>query len=152
MLRPAFSLPVSVMRWQLGSKHEQPLPTMPVQWPRRATTVTALAIAETCYRTMLAEGFKAKAAVERKVVTEAVECIVEANTYLSGIGFESGGLAAAHSVHNGLSAVADTHSMYHGKKVSFGVLVQLVLENASLEEIETVCSFCVELGLPVTLA
>jgi len=115
-------------------------------------TITALAIAETCYRTLLAEGFKAKTAVERNVVTEAVERIVEANTYLSGIGFESGGLAAAHSIHNGLTAVADTHSIYHGEKVSFGVLVQLVLENASLEEVETVCGFCAELGLPITLA
>ena len=115
-------------------------------------TVTSLAIAETCYRTLLDEGLKAKIAVEHKVVTDAVERIIEANTYLSGIGFESGGLAAAHSIHNGLTAVHDTHSAYHGEKVTFGVLVQLVLENAPMEEIQTVCEFCASLNLPITLA
>jgi len=116
------------------------------------SSVTALAIAETCYETLLSEGLKAKAAVENKVATEALECIVEANTYLSGIGFESGGLAAAHAVHNGITAIEETHSMYHGEKVAFGILTQLVLENADQDELDTVCEFCKELGLPLTLA
>lgn len=33
----------------------------------------------------------------------AVEKIIEANTLLSGIGFESAGLAGAHAIHNGLT-------------------------------------------------
>jgi glycerol dehydrogenase len=52
---------------------------------------------------------------------------VEANILLSGIGFESGGLGAAHSVHNGLTALAPTHAFYHGEKVAFGVLAGLQL-------------------------
>lgn len=115
-------------------------------------TVTSLTIAQTCYHTLLEEGLKAKLAAERKVVTEAVDRVVEANTYLSGIGFESGGLAAAHAVHNGLTAIAETHDIYHGEKVSFGVLVQLMLENAPLEELEEVCEFCRSVNLPLTLA
>jgi len=63
-------------------------------------------------------------------VSQAVENIIEANTLLSGIGFESGGLAAAHVIHNGLTVLPETHDTYHGEKVAFGVLVQLVLENA----------------------
>ena len=114
-------------------------------------TVSAMAIAETCYNTLLDQGLKAKFAAEQHLVTDAVEQIVEANTYLSGVGFESGGLAAAHAVHNGLTAIEETHAMYHGEKVTFGVLAQLVLENAPLEEIDTVCEFCVDLGLPITL-
>ena len=31
-----------------------------------------------------------------------VEAVIEANTLLSGLGFENGGLAAAHAIHNGL--------------------------------------------------
>lgn len=115
-------------------------------------TVTALAIAETCFHTLLDEGLKAKKAVEHHVVTEAVDQIIEANTYLSGIGFESGGLAAAHSIHNALTELDETHDIYHGEKVSFGVLVQLVLENAPMEEVDTVCEFCASLDLPLTLA
>ena len=104
------------------------------------------------HETLLADGLKAKLAVERHVCTTAVENVIEANTYLSGVGFESGGLAGAHAIHNGLTAIPETHSLYHGEKVAFGTLVQLVLENAPLEELEEVLEFCTEVGLPTTLA
>lgn len=78
--------------------------------------------------------------------------MIEANTYLSGVGFESGGLAAAHAVHNGLTAIPDAHHYYHGEKVAFGTLTQLVLENAPVEEIETVAALSHAVGLPITLA
>ena len=64
----------------------------------------------------------AKIACENNVITPALNRIIEANILLSGIGFESSGLAAAHSVHNGLSAMTETHSFYNGEKVAFGVL------------------------------
>ena len=115
-------------------------------------TQAALALAEQCYDTLLAEGEKAMLAAEQHVVTPALERIVEANTYLSGVGFESGGLAAAHAIHNGLTAIPDAHHYYHGEKVAFGTLAQLVLENAPTEEIETVAALCHSVGLPITLA
>lgn len=114
-------------------------------------TNAAFAIAELCYETLLNDGLKAKLAVERKTSTKAVENIIEANTYLSGIGFESCGLAAAHAIHNGFTVLEEGHHLYHGEKVAFGTIVQLVLENAPIEEIEEVISFCLEVGLPVTL-
>ena len=114
-------------------------------------TEAALALAELCYRTLLQEGLKAKLAVEKGVSNKAVEKIIEANTYLSGIGFESGGLAAAHAVHNGLTVLKECHQFYHGEKVAFGILVQLMLENSPMEEIKTVVEFCVSVGLPTTL-
>ena len=40
-----------------------------------------------------------------KVVTPALDRIVEASTLLSGLGFENGGLAVAHALHNGLTKV-----------------------------------------------
>lgn len=115
-------------------------------------TLAAMSLARLCYETQLADGLKAKLAVERHVCTKAVENVIEANTYLSGVGFESGGLAGAHAIHNGLTAIPETHSLYHGEKVAFGTLVQLVLENAPLEELEEVLEFCTEVGLPTTLA
>ena len=115
-------------------------------------TLAAMSLARLCYETLLADGLKAKLAVERHVCTKAVENVIEANTYLSGVGFESGGLAGAHAIHNGLTAISETHSLYHGEKVAFGTLVQLVLENAPLEELEEVLEFCTEVGLPTTLA
>jgi len=65
---------------------------------------------------------------------------------------ESGGLAAAHAIHNGMTAVPDAHHFYHGEKVAFGTLTQLVLENAPVEDIETVAALCHSVGLPITLA
>jgi glycerol dehydrogenase len=116
------------------------------------TTLTAQAIARLCYDTLIRDGKKAATALKKGGCTRAVENIIEANTYLSGIGFESGGLAAAHAVHNGLTALHDTHAFYHGEKVAFGTLVHLVLENAPTAELEEVLEFCTGVGLPVTLA
>ncbi|MCX6226408.1 MAG: glycerol dehydrogenase [Bacteroidia bacterium] len=73
-----------------------------------------------------------------------------ANILLSGIGFESSGLAAAHAIHNGLTALEETHSYYHGEKVAFGVLTGLQLTSAQPEEVDRVYSFCKEVGLPLT--
>lgn len=115
-------------------------------------TRAALALAELCYNTLLEEGEKAMLAAEQHVVTPALERVVEANTYLSGVGFESGGLAAAHAIHNGMTAIPDAHHYYHGEKVAFGTLTQLVLENAPVDEIETVAALCHSVGLPITTA
>ncbi len=116
------------------------------------STMAGLHIARLCYETLLAHGLAAKLASERHIITPALEHIVEANILLSGLGFESAGLAAAHSIHNGLTALAETHSFYHGEKVAFGVLAGLQLADASAEESETVFSFCQDVGLPTTLA
>ena len=58
----------------------------------------------------------------------------------------------AHSVHNGLTTVEETHAFYHGEKVAFGVLVQLVLENRSEDEIQEVMKFCLSVNLPLTFS
>jgi glycerol dehydrogenase len=99
----------------------------------------------------MSDGFKAKLACEANVCTKAVEDIIEANTYLSGVGFESGGLAAAHAIHNGFTVLEDCHHLYHGEKVAFGAITELVLENRPMEEVEEVINFCMSVGLPTTL-
>lgn len=115
-------------------------------------TATALALADLCYRTLLEYGYAARLAVEKQAVTPAVEKIVEANTLLSGLGFESGGLAAAHAIHNGFTALEATHHYYHGEKVAFSTLVQLVLEGQPMNKVFEVLDFCQTVGLPTTLA
>jgi len=84
-------------------------------------------------------------------VTPALEALVEANTLLSGLGFESGGLAAAHAIHNGLTAAPQTHGLTHGQKVNIGSMTQLVLEGAPRAEIEDFVEFTTRVGLPNTL-
>jgi glycerol dehydrogenase len=82
----------------------------------------------------------------------ALENIIEANILLSGLGFESSGLAACHSIHNGLTILEETHKFFHGEKVAFGVIVQLVLENAPQEELQRTINYCLSVGLPTCLA
>lgn len=114
-------------------------------------TKAALALAKLCFDTLIADGEKSMFAAQKCACTKAVENIIEANTYLSGIGFESGGLAAAHAIHNGLTALEECHEFYHGEKVAFGTLVQLFLENAPMDEIDEVLFFCKNIGLPTSL-
>ena len=113
--------------------------------------MTALQLARLCYETLIDYGLAAKLAVERQALTPAVEKVIEANTLLSGLGFESGGLAAAHSIHNGLTVLETTHHFYHGEKVAFGTISQLLLEDRPMDEVEEVVDFCISVGLPVTL-
>lgn len=117
-----------------------------------ASTMAAATLAKLCYETLLADGAAALAAARAQAVTPALERIIEANTLLSGLGFESGGLAVAHSVHNGLTAAPETHDRLHGEKVAFGTLVQLVLEGRDRSTLDEALAFCVSVGLPVTLA
>lgn len=115
------------------------------------STAAGIHIARLCYDTLLAHGEAAKEACENGTVTPALEHIVEANILLSGLGFESAGLASAHSIHNGLTALEETHRYYHGEKVAFGVLAGLHLTKA-VADMDTVYSFCEAVGLPTTLA
>lgn len=117
-----------------------------------SSTRSALALAELCYRTLLEDGAEALDASRAQRITPAFERIVEANTLLSGLGFESSGLAAAHSIHNGLTVAPQTRSFYHGEKVAFGTLAQLVLEESPIEELEKVMGFCTLVDLPISLA
>jgi len=115
-------------------------------------TLAALSLARLTYDTLLESGLQARLAVERKMVTPAVEAIVEANTLTSGLGFENLGHAGAHSVHNGLLTANSTERKMHGEIVAFGVLVQLVLEGRPASAIREVQDFCGSVGLPLTLA
>ncbi len=113
--------------------------------------LAAMAMAKLCFDTLMDEGRKAKVALDAGACTTSVEKIIEANTLLSGIGFESGGLAGAHAIHNGFTVLEETHGMYHGEKVAFGTITQLVLENVDADTLEDVIEWCIDLGLPVTL-
>lgn len=80
---------------------------------------------------------------EEGIVSEALENICEANTLLSGLGFENSGLAAAHAIHNGFTAIhGDIHKMTHGEKVAFAVGAQLIMEGARVRRPTATSSSC----------
>lgn len=115
-------------------------------------TIAASGLAAMCWEYLRRDGLRAKRAVEAGACTEAVEVIVEVNTYLSSVGFESGGLAAAHAIQKGFTFIPELHDLYHGCKVAFCTLAQLILEDTSREELDAVLAFCCEVGLPVCFA
>jgi Glycerol dehydrogenase and related enzymes len=115
-------------------------------------TKTAMAIAQLCYDTIIEYGVAAKIANEQHVVTEALESVIEANTLMSGLGFENTACACAHAVGDGITATPNGTKTLHGEKVAFGTLCELVAENAPSEVVEEYISFCMEVGLPTTLA
>lgn len=121
-------------------------------------TLAALALATLCRDTIFADAAAALADCRDKRPTAALERTIEATTLLSGLGFESAGLAAAHAIHNGLA----TLDALHGEKVAFGTLAQLMLEAEapasspldparSRREAEDLVRFLRLVGLPSTL-
>jgi len=110
-----------------------------------------LALSDACYRMIRGHGLAAKKAIEDGIVNDDVEQVVEANILLSGVGFESGGLAAAHALNHGLTLVQEPHKCLHGENVAFGLLVQFVLEGRSEEFFEDILEFYKAIGLPTTL-
>lgn len=116
--------------------------------PTRAAHI----MAKLCFDLLIEYSLPAKLAVEKGSITPAVDFIIEANILLSGLGFESGGLAAAHAIHNGLTVLEEAHSYLHGEKVAVGTVAQLFLESKDRAEIDQVLGFCSQLGLPVGIS
>ena len=114
-------------------------------------TLAGTALAKLCADTLYEHGSAALESVRNSEVNEAVEHVVEANTLLSGLGYESGGLAIAHAIAQGYTSIEAVHRNFlHGEMVAMGVLTQLVLEEW-VEEAERAARFFCAIGLPVSL-
>ncbi len=113
---------------------------------------SGLALAKLCRDILFADAPFVVRTYDTQGITPAFERIVEANILLSGLGVELCHVAGAHAIHNGLTSLKETHQCYHGEKVAFGLLVQLILEGAPTREIEEILAFYGEVGLPSTFA
>ena len=113
---------------------------------------TALAMADLCWEIVKHKASAALDAVHSSKVNQAFEDVVEATVLLSGLGFENGGLAAAHAVSSGLTVLNQTQGALHGEMVAFGLLVQFILEKRSQQFMHDMLSFYQKIGLPTTLA
>lgn len=110
-----------------------------------------MAASRECYEILMEDGIAALEAVKAHAVTEAVENVIEANILLSGLGFINGGLAGSHGFHNGFSNIPGSRRSLHGEIVAFGLVCQLVLENAPKETIDSILHFLSRADLPVTI-
>ena len=113
-------------------------------------TDTVMALTKLCLETLMANAEDALIAVEAGAVTPRFESFVEAVVLLSGLGWESGGLATAHTLGNGLPSLEETHGALHGEKVALGIVTQLMLDpDIDAEEAKRIVTFMAKIGLPV---
>ncbi|MFC0273164.1 iron-containing alcohol dehydrogenase family protein [Metabacillus herbersteinensis] len=82
--------------------------------------------------------------------TKVLEAVITLAGTVGGYGGRYGRMAGAHTIHNGLSFIEETHSILHGQKVAYGILVQLNLENRT-EEVQELIPFYKDLGFPINL-
>ena len=114
-------------------------------------TLASAAMGEVCAQTLFQEGCAAAAAVVAKRANDSLEAVVEANTLLSGLGFESGGVAAAHGIAQSYTGIPQVHARYlHGEMVAMGTLAQLMMESRP-DEASRVAAFFAKVGLPIHL-
>jgi glycerol dehydrogenase len=114
-------------------------------------TLASTALGEVCAHTLFQEGLAASDAVRQQKVDEKLESVVEANTLLSGLGFESGGVAVAHGVAQTCTMFPRVDAQYlHGEMVAIGTLIQLALESDA-DECLKVANFFAQVGLPVNM-
>ncbi len=114
-------------------------------------TLAAGVLGELCADILYRHGEQARQDVSSGVVSSALDDVVEANTLLSGIGFESGGLAGAHGYAQGFTNLRQVEANFlHGEMVAMGVVAQLMMEGDDAEA-RRVAAFFARVGLPVTL-
>ena len=115
-----------------------------------APTLAAEAIAEKCREVLLEFAEEAVEANEKHIVTPAFEAVIEANTLLSGIGFESGGLSIAHALHNAMVSLwGNEIKGSHGQIIALTTLQQLQIEGRK-EEFSRYQALFEKLELPIT--
>ena len=117
------------------------------------STMVAAAIAKLCCEVLMEHGVAALKDVQQNTVTPAIEKVIEANVLMSGLGFESGGVATAHMVANCLPSFPECHHLMHGHEVGFGVISQLCLDkDFDADQRNAIVDFEIAVGLPVTFA
>ena len=82
---------------------------------------------------------------------DVVDAVIAGGGLVGGLGERYTRLAAAHSVHNGLTVLPQTANVLHGAKVAYGILVQLALEGRE-DELQELTAAYAPLGLPARLA
>ncbi|QWU17456.1 uncharacterized oxidoreductase [Paenibacillus sophorae] len=110
--------------------------------------------ARRCRDNLMIHSADALGAQREGELNDAFVRVVETNILTAGLvggfGEDYGRTAGAHSVHDALTILPQSHRLLHGSKVAYGVLVQLVLEGKR-EEIGRLLPFYQEIGLPASL-
>ncbi len=119
------------------------------------TAQLGFSVARQIFDVLLADGpgaiaDNAKGVASARLV-RVVDAVIAGGGLVGGLGERFTRLAAAHSIHNGLTVIPETERFLHGAKVAYGILVQLALEERP-EELRQLDQALGELGLPRRLA
>ena len=121
-----------------------------------AMTLAALQMARFLYDRLMQIGAAAVAQAASGTLgpelTQAIDLNVQLAGTVGGLGGARCRSVAAHAVCNGLTQVETRRASWHGEKVGFGILVQLILQGRPLSEIQELLAFYRAIGLPVTLS
>lgn len=121
-----------------------------------AMTLAALQMARFLYDRLLAIGPEAVRQAEAGCLGPELVQAIDLNVQLAGTVGGLGGArcrsVAAHAVCNGLTQVETQRASWHGEKVGFGMLVQLILQGRPHPEIARLLEFFRAIKLPLTLS
>ncbi|HPI99952.1 MAG TPA: iron-containing alcohol dehydrogenase family protein [Enterococcus sp.] len=110
--------------------------------------------AKKCRDVLLTDSADALLAMKKQTLTPAFLNVLETNILLAGMvggyGDDFGRTSGAHSLHDALTILPNSHKHLHGNKVAYCILVQLVIEN-KFAEIEQLLPFYQQLNLPISL-
>ena len=140
-----------------GAGIQADLKTMIANGVYGMSAITALTAQNTtgcriCRELILENGMLARLAAENHIVIPALERVIEANCFLSGIGGVNTGCSGAHGFGDYLSSLPGGHDYMHGERVMVGLVIQLILEGYQEQEIRRVIRFGRKVGLPVSVA
>jgi len=117
-------------------------------------THAALNLSRQLRETILEYGTQAHRDVCAQRNSKAVETVIETNLLITGVISSIGGstfrIAVPHALLYGLTVLPQLHQNLHGEVVSWGIIVQLCLEEKE-DELRLLLPFFASLGLPLTL-
>lgn len=114
----------------------------------------ALFAAQRCRDILLRDSSQALEAMQTSTLNQAFQNVIETNILLAGMvggfGDDYGRTSGAHSIHDALTILPESHQTLHGYKVAYGILVQLMIEDKK-EELTRLLPFYHQLNLPTSL-
>jgi glycerol dehydrogenase-like iron-containing ADH family enzyme len=105
----------------------------------------ALQLAKTLHDQMFQKAKAAIGAMKDQKMTDALIDVINLNIYLAGLiqslGIKAVGNGIAHSIHDGLTVLKESHQLLHGLKVGYGIAAQMVILQKPRNEIDEVLDF-----------
>lgn len=139
----------TLAKWYEARVLCEPEDTLPL------TAQIGLSVARQIHDVLIEEGPDALTATATGTLNapflRVLDAVIAGGGLVGGLGERYTRLAAAHSIHNGLTVLPQTAEFLHGAKVAYGILVQLALE-ARHDELAFLDTALKALGLPRRLA